>query len=158
MTALARRRGDYVPWLFAAGFAVVVLVNAVMIWLAVSSFSGLYSANARQHGLRYNDVIAEQVARDALGWTVAVTWMASAGRLQVDVRDAAGLPLTGARVSASLVRPVERRRPISVPMPPRDGGRYEAEVQLPVRGNWDVDVVVEHDGHRWASTRRMILQ
>jgi hypothetical protein len=36
-------RSRYIPWLFVAGFAVVIAVNATMIWFAVGSFSGLYT-------------------------------------------------------------------------------------------------------------------
>ena len=47
-------RGRYIPWLFVGGFAIVIAVNAVMIWFAVGSFSGLYSDRAREVGLHYN--------------------------------------------------------------------------------------------------------
>ena len=35
-----------------------------MIWLAVGSFSGLYTSKPRERGLAYNAVIAEQAQRD----------------------------------------------------------------------------------------------
>jgi nitrogen fixation protein FixH len=65
-----------VPWLFVAGFALVIAVNGTMMWLAISSFSGLYSDHARDRGVHYNQVMAEQRARDALGWTVEASWQA----------------------------------------------------------------------------------
>jgi hypothetical protein len=39
-----------------------------------------------------------------------------------------------------------------------DGGRFAGHVDLPARGNWDVDIVVEHRGERYALTRRMFLR
>ena len=45
-TALASR-SRYIPWLFVAGFALVIAVNGTMIWFAVGLFSGLYTPKPR---------------------------------------------------------------------------------------------------------------
>ena len=72
--------------------------------------------------------------------------------------DAAEQPLAGARVTASLVRPVEQRPPIALALAPVDIGRFVARIDLPAHGNWDIDIVVECAGQRYAATRRMFLQ
>ncbi|HZX85474.1 MAG TPA: FixH family protein, partial [Reyranella sp.] len=92
MTAIASR-SRYIPWLFVGGFAVVVAVNATMIWFAVGSFSGLYTQKPRDRGLHYNQVLAQQQQRDALGWRVETAWRADSGRLEVAVFDSDGRPL-----------------------------------------------------------------
>jgi nitrogen fixation protein FixH len=158
MSATLVSRGRYIPWLFVAGFALVVTVNATMIWLAVGSFSGLYTSKPRERGLHYNDVVADQRTRDALGWRAEASWDAEANRLQIAVFDAARQPLAGALVSATLVRPVEKRPPLALTVSPVDIGRYAASVDLAERGNWDLDIVVEHGGKRYAITRRIFLR
>ena len=158
MTTALASRSRYIPWLFVAGFAVVVGVNAIMITFAVGSFSGLYTPKPRERGLHYNDVVAEQKTRDALGWRIETTWRAETGQLALSVSDAAGRPLSGAVVSAELVRPVEKRPPVAVTLATIDAGKYVGFVDLPVRGNWDLDVVVERDGDRFAQTRRLFLK
>lgn len=158
MAATLVSRGRYIPWLFAAGFALVVAVNATMIWLAVGSFSGLYTPKPRERGLHYNDIVAEQRTRDVLGWRVETHWQTQADRLEIAVFDAAGQPLAGARVFATLVRPVEKRPPLAVVLSAVDVGRFAVPVDLPARGNWDVDIVVERAGERYAHTRRMFLR
>lgn len=158
MAATLTSRDRYIPWLFVAGLALVVAVNATMIWLAVGSFSGLYTAKPRERGLHYNDVVADQKTRDALGWCVAAQWQAEANRLEIAVFDATKQPLAGALVAATLVRPVEKRPPLPVALTAIDIGRYAASVDLPERGNWDVDIVVEHGGKHYAVTRRMFLR
>ena len=80
------------------------------------------------------------------------------GRLEVAVFDAAGQPLAGARVSAELIRPVEKRPPLAVALAAIDLGRFAGSVDLPERGNWDLDIVVEQGGDRYALTRRMFLK
>ena len=158
MTALGQRRGAYIPWIFVAGFGVIIAVNAIMIWFAVSSFSGLYSINPRERGLHYNDVLARHQQRDALGWKLDVAWQPATGRMEIDLHDASEQPLAGARVTANLVRPVEKRAPIALALEPVDIGRFVARVELPAHGNWDVDIEVECAGQRYAATRRVFLQ
>ena len=57
-----------------------------------------------------------------------------------------------------LVRPVEKRQPLSIALEATDIGRFTGHLDLPERGNWDLDVVVERDGERYALTRRMFLK
>ncbi len=162
MTAAAAtataRRDRHIPWLFVLGFAIVFAVNGTMIWLAVGSFSGLYTPQPRDRGLHYNDIVAAQQARDALGWRVASLWHPENDRLELMLTDRAGAPLAGARVTVELVRPAEKGLPLGVAMAAVDGGRHEGHVMLPARGNWDVDIVVERDGERFAQTQRMFLK
>jgi nitrogen fixation protein FixH len=158
MTTALAGRSRYIPWLFVAGFVVVIAVNAMMIWLAIGSFSGLYTPKPRDIGLRYNAVIAEGRARDALGWHVEARWLAEKSSLEIAVTDATSRPLPGARMTVELVRPVERRPPLPVEMSAIDIGRFAGQVDLPERGSWDVDIVVERGGERFALTRRMFLQ
>lgn len=149
---------SFVPWLFVAGFAVVIAVNGIMMWLAIGSFSGLYSDHARERGVHYNQVMAEQRTRDALGWIVVPSWQADGGVLGLKVRDAAGKPLAGAVASIELIRPAERRAPIDVALSDLGDGRFAGRVALPERGNWDADIVIEAGGHRFALTKRLFLQ
>ena len=156
--AVERSNRSYIPWIFVAGMTIVVAVNAVMIWLAVGSFSGLYTNKPRERGLAYNEIIAEQARRDALGWRIDATWRPEANRLEVVLLDADGKPLAPSRLTAELVRPVERRAPLPVALVPTDIGRFAAELVLPERGNWDLDIVIERGAERFAITRRMFLK
>lgn len=158
MTVAVAHRSRYIPWLFVGGLAITVAVNGVMVWFAVSSFSGLYTPRPRDIGLRYNDIIAEQKARDALGWRIEAAWDPPSKGLEVHVFDASGQPLSGARVAVELVRPVERMAPLDVAMAATDIGRFAGHIDLPERGNWDLDIVVERGKQRYALTRRMFLQ
>jgi nitrogen fixation protein FixH len=149
---------SFVPWLFVAGFAIVIAVNGTMMWLAIGSFSGLYSDHARERGVHYNQVMAEQKSRDALGWTVVPSWQANGGVLGLEVSDADGKPLAGAIATIELVRPAERRAPIDVALSDFGDGRFAGRVALPERGSWDADIVIEAGGRRFALTKRLFLQ
>jgi nitrogen fixation protein FixH len=158
MSATVANRSRYIPWLFVGGFALVVAVNATMIWFAVGSFAGLYTPKPRDRGLHYNQILAEQQRRDALGWHVEAAWRPETGRLEIAVFDADGQPLAPSRLMAELVRPVEKRPPIGIALAATDIGRFAGHVDLPERGNWDLDIVVERGSERYALTRRMFLR
>lgn len=151
-------RSSYIPWLFVAGFGLVFAVNGAMVWLAVSSFSGLYGNGARDREYHYNHVIAEQKARDALGWKVNAKWRAEEGRLLVDVVQADGSGLAGARINAQLVRPAEKLEPLPLKFSELGDGRFAAHVDLPKRGNWDLDILVVAHGRDFAITQRLFLK
>jgi nitrogen fixation protein FixH len=160
MSLLTARHKSFsiVPWLFVAGFALVIAVNGTIMWFAIGSFSGLYSTHARDRGMRYNRVVAEQQARDALGWTVEATWQAEVHRLELAVKDAGGRPIDGAAVGVELIRPAEKRPPVRFTMEPLGDGRFAATVALPARGNWDADIVVDAGSRRFAITKRLFLR
>lgn len=158
MTPTDVTRSRYIPWLFVAGFAIVFAVNATMIGLAVGSFSGLYTPKPRDRGLHYNEILAAQQTRDALGWRVEPTWRPDSDRLEIAVFDRAGQPLAGARVAVALVRPSEKGAVLGVEVVAVDVGRHAGHVTLPARGNWDLDISVEQGGQRFAQTRRMFLR
>lgn len=156
-TAIAFR-ARHIPWIFVAGFAVVIAVNATMICFAVGSFSGLYADRPRETGLRYNAVLARQKARDALGWTIVATWSARAHRIEIAATGRDGRPLADAVARLELVRPAEKRPPLPVALDAVGGGRFAGTVALPERGNWDLDITVEQGGERYGVTRRMFLE
>lgn len=154
----SRRRFSIVPWLFVAGFAIVIAVNGTMTWLAIDSFSGLYSNKPRDRGLRYNQIVAEQRERDALGWKIETSWQAHDGTFGLTVADRDGTPPSGATVMVELVRPTEKRAPLRIAMTDLGGGRFSGAIGLPARGNWDADIVILSEGRRFAVTRRLFLQ
>lgn len=154
----ATARSSYIPRLFVAGFAIVFLVNGLMIWLAVGSFSGLYGNGARDREAKYNDVIAQQKVQDALGWKIGAKWQPAQNRLQIDLVEANGTPLQHATITALLIRPAEKRPSLPLEFDDLGSGRFEARVALPARGNWDLDILVVANGQSFAQTKRLFLQ
>ena len=79
-------------------------------------------------------------------------------RIEIDISDRNGQPLDRARVTIEFVRPAEKRASISVALGVVGPARFAGYVDLPARGNWDLDIVIESDGQRYAATRRMFLK
>ncbi|MBL8839830.1 MAG: FixH family protein [Alphaproteobacteria bacterium] len=147
------RRGRWIPWTFVFGFAVVVAVNATMITYAVTSFSGLATANPYERGLAYNRVLEEQDRQAALGWTLAPAFAAgragtNAGEITLRATRADGTPLAGLSVTVELTRPLEAIAPIDLALREVGEGVYRAGVTLPRGGQWDLHVIATAGGDR----------
>jgi nitrogen fixation protein FixH len=156
--------GRFYPWIFVAAMGLVVLVNAGMIWFAVSTFTGLSTEDPYDKGLAFNRTLAAAETQAALGWQVDVDAAASpAGAaptvtLAVAFRDRAGRMLDGLQVRAFLVRPTSAGHDRAVDLAAAGEGRYRATAALALRGEWLLTIVASKDKETWQSTRRIHLR
>jgi len=141
-------RGRHVLLAMLAMFGLVIAVNAVFVTLAIGTFTGVTTTNPFQEGLAYNEVLAARDAQRDLGWQgkVALARLGDgADRITVRFSDADGQPLTGLELSGALRRPTHAGMDQALAWRETGPGRYETEVALPARGNWDL-VMAAHDG------------
>jgi nitrogen fixation protein FixH len=155
------RRSQWIPFAFVGFFVVVLATNAVMMWLAFTTWTGLETENAYQKGLAYNHTLAEARAQAALGWQVETGFVEQeGGRLGIELAlaDRYGTPLENAVVSARLVRPTSEGHDLPVALERHLGNRYGAEVALPLAGQWEAQLTVEAAGGVWRGARRVFLR
>ena len=152
--------GRWIPWAFVAGFALVIAVNAALIWFAVGSFSGLAEAHPYQAGLAYNHTLAEARAQEALGWKadLSVTPTSAPGEVRVaaSILDSAGHAIDGAMVEAAFVRPAAKGHDRTALLAPESDGRYAATVPLGLKGQWEIRLAVQSGGRSWQSIQRVM--
>lgn len=135
---------NWIPWIFIGGFGIVLIVNAVLVTLALTTFSGVETRHAYKTGLAYNTVLEADAAQAARGWDVAVVYISqedALGRMELSIRDGAGRGIEGLDVLAQLRRPTHTAEDHDVILQSMGGGVYEAQLRLPFAGQWDVDVV-----------------
>lgn len=92
-------------------FAVIFLANAVFLWLAISSFSGIEATSAYKAGQTFASDKAMAEAQAERGWKVS-TEIVRAGTgadVRLSARDIAGAPVGGVRFLAVFKRPGRRR-------------------------------------------------
>lgn len=154
-------RDLWIPKLIVAGFALVVIVNGIMVYVAMASFTGLQTEGYYQRGLDYNDVLASEAAEKKLGWSVTID-VAETGKdrvhLSVRAADKAGNPLNGASVRVRLVRPVQAGHDMDVTLAAEGDGLYAAEVKLPMRGQWDILAQISHPSGNYSTAKRIVTQ
>ncbi|MGF1626362.1 MAG: FixH family protein [Alphaproteobacteria bacterium] len=155
------RRGRWIPWAFVGFFAVVFAVNGVMLTFALGTFNGLSVDGAYDRGLAYNETLAEYEAERALGWHLSVDIEQDAGGvgdLMVTAVDRAGVPLTGATMTASLLRPTQDGFDQVLPLAETAVGVYGRRVTLPLPGQWVVRIDAVRDEDSFRVERRMTLR
>ncbi len=159
--AKERRGGHWIPWAFGAFFLVVLIANGTMVYIGMTTWTGLVSTNYYEEGRTYNRNIAAAEAQAALGWQVAAEARLTRGfegALTVDVRDRRGRPIADASVTARFIRPTSEGSDFSVDLAAAGDGRYRAAFTLPLTGLWDIHLDITRGDDRFVTTRRVILR
>ena len=156
----ASDQARWIPAIFIAGMALVVAVNGVMVWLALSSWSGLAVPAPYQRGLDYNRVLAAVAEQESLGWAIAATFSTtrrgeSSGAVIVTIRDRDGQPLSDLNLSGRLVRPLAEAGDIPLELRPAGAGRYAAAVSAPRPGQWELRLVARQARLAHQSSHRL---
>jgi nitrogen fixation protein FixH len=142
-------------------FAVVAGVNAVMMSAAITTFSGVETANSYQAGVTFAREEAAAEAQQARHWRVTAALRPAAGgptQIELSARDAENQPLTGIAAAVVLIHPNDRRLDRAVAMQADGAGRFRGVATLPP-GQWDLVIELARDGERlFRSKERVILR
>ena len=148
--ASGRFTGRHMALVMCGFFGVVVAVNGLLANLAVATFSGVVVENAYVASQGFNRMLGAARADAALGWTLDLA-RGPDGAVRFTLGDAAGAPISGARVLARADHPLGARRP-PVMLAPREVAPGIYEARLP-GGRWHVAVEVRAGGQVWHGER-----
>lgn len=126
--------GAKILGIFAAFYAVIITVNLVLAYQAVSTFPGLETANSYVASQTFDD---DRAAQEALGWTADAR--IEGQELVLAMMDTAGMPAEVASVEGVFGRPTSVRddqRPEFV----FDGAVWRASVET-MPGQWNLRLV-----------------
>ncbi|MCW5750556.1 MAG: FixH family protein [Alphaproteobacteria bacterium] len=159
----ARKRRSLIPLAFFLPMAVVVLVNGLLVFFAVSTWQGLVVEKPYEKGLAYNQALERKMRAERLGWSLELGFVPTgaapgAGEVAARIHGAAGETLPGLAVEARISRPVENLAPIVLELPYRGEGRFAAPVVLPLPGQWDVEIVASNGIDRLDGRRRIFVR
>jgi nitrogen fixation protein FixH len=144
-----------------AFFGVITVMNVVMITLAVGTFPGVEVDSAYRAGLDYPHELASAQAQAERHWQVGAHTVRHADgvvTIAVDVRDAAGAPVSGLGARAILKRPSDAALDRTAELSDRGSGRYAGEAEGAAAGVYDLVVDLEGAaGTQFRSVNRVIL-
>lgn len=159
-----RADGWWYPWIFVGGMAFVVLVNGIMVFFALNTWTGLETVGHYQKGLEYNRDLAAAKAQAALGWTFKLdaTPTASSGKSRdIDLRltfsDRDGRPLDGLDISVLLIRPTHEGFDREIRLQPAGRGLYTAQATLPLPGQWTARILAARGNAEFQDVKRLRL-
>lgn len=149
--------GRHVLFAMLAFFGVIIAVNSTFIYLALTTWTGLSTENAYQRGVDYNDVLDAAARQRALGWTGVVSY--GEGRLSLTVTDRQGFPVDNLTFKVDIRRPTNADFDRTLDLAFSGAGTYEAELTLPLLGQWDARAIGETpDGQRFEIVERLWLK
>ncbi len=155
------RRGSWIPWIFLAGFGVVLLANGIMVYVAATTWTGIAVNRAYDKGLTYNRNLEAAARQEALGWSVSLaTEMRSAlvGTVEVALADGNGAPLSRAEVVVAFERPTHEGYDFAVELVASGAGTYQAPFTAPLPGVWDLRLVATRGAERVVTTERVVIR
>ncbi len=153
LTGASKR--SIIPYLFFGFFGIVVLVNGVMIWLAITTFSGLETESAYIKGINYNETLAAEARQNELGWQAEIAL--NRDKISVELRDQDGDLLEPQSVVAKLVRPSDSSMDQTVVLNQVAAGQYSANLPPLQQGLWEVRAQIDHANERFFATDRLIV-
>ncbi|MFN0262465.1 FixH family protein [Tepidamorphus sp. 3E244] len=126
-------------------FAVIFAANAVFLWLAISSFSGIEETSAYKAGQTFARDRAEASAQAERGWQVSteIERNGAGASLSLSARDHDGAPLRGIAFTAIFLRPADDGGDHVVTMVEREAGIYRGAVEEIIDGQWMVEITGE---------------
>lgn len=148
-------RGRWIPWVFVAGFGVVVAVNVVLITAAVGTFTGTTTKGAYNRGLEYSEVLAEAARQRALGWRGTISRADAAVLVSLRLPDGTPLP-ADAVVTGMLQRPLERTA-LPLDFQPVGPGGWRAPAEVPAAGAWEAVLTVMRGADHYELRERLIF-
>ncbi len=149
-------RDRYLWVVFPLMFLVVLAANGALVFYALSTWPGLAYDNASERGRKFNQVLAEEERESALGWKFAIGYLD--GAVVVEARDREGRSLTDLNMEGTLVRPLGASSDAKLAFRPAGPGRYDAPVELPLKGQWEVRLTAERMGERAHDANRFIVR
>ena len=136
---MAELTGRHVLAITVSAFTVIIGVNLLLAYKAVSTFPGLEVDNSYVASQGFN---ARKAAQEALGWHLAPSY--AAGRVDLAFTDRNGLPVAVTELEVLIGRTtstMDDARPVFVAM----GEVYTTELPL-ARGKWMVKVTARSLG------------
>jgi nitrogen fixation protein FixH len=121
---MAEITGRHVAVFTVGAFGIIIAVNLVMAWKAVSTFPGLEVSNSYVASQEFD---TRRAAQEALGWTLDASY--DQGRARVAFADAQGNPVRVDTLSVLIGRTTEAREDVT-PDFAYAGDAYEARVAL----------------------------
>lgn len=127
--------GRHVLFVTVSAFALIIGVNVLMAWKAISTFPGLEVKNSYVASQTFD---ADRAAQEALGWVLTPEYDAATQELRLAFTDKGGQPVLLRDLDVLVGRPTEvaeDQRPGFA----RDAGVYVAKAAL-TEGKWMLQV------------------
>lgn len=149
-----KKSDKWIPYYFIPFFLVVAVVNAVFVYIAVHSFTGVVTETPYESGLAYNKTIEAAETAKSLNLQQSVSF--ANGQLKWIIHLSDGQPLDNAVVHATFIRAVQAGYDFERNLTQKDKGIYTVDVLPPLAGAWTAKLEATWDKQHYVTTYRFI--
>lgn len=150
------KRAKFIPWLIVLFFVVIAVADAIFVYIATSTHTGVVTNQAYEKGLAYNEVLAKVGEQEDLGWSVDVH-IDEGRQLLVSVKDQKNQVIQGAQVKVYFFRPTMQGFDMQKKLT-ENNGRYTTTFDLPLKGQWEVRVAILWNKQNYQIHKRVLIQ
>jgi nitrogen fixation protein FixH len=150
----------WIPWVFVAAMGVVIAVNGALVYFALGSRSAVVGNSPFEEGRRFAQILARQNAQNEQNWQVAAGYFGDLhqGRIEIELRDAAGKPIDNAQVLVRVIRPVGHLPGEALTLQGQGNGRYANSYTMAAAGQWDLLIEITGAGAGFSSQKRIVVK
>ena len=147
-----RPRSWWYPCIIVGGMVIVIIVNGLLAFFALDSWTGIETENHYTKGLNFDSNINGAKRQQMLGWTLQPHFdyapigldKTRPANLTVTAKDHTGTPLDTLTIRVQLIRPTHEGFDQTVPLTLLGDGVYGGDVVLPLPGQWEVRILAQH--------------
>ncbi|WP_341197293.1 FixH family protein [Hyphomonas chukchiensis] len=157
-------KGHHVLFWMMGFFGLMLVVNGVFLWAAITSFPGEDVHHSYLQGIHFNDKLSAQAHQEKMGWRSEVGLLTSddGDVLVCRILGPDGNPLPTGPVTAEIRRAATQNSDIVLTLAPVGGGEYRASLPLLAEGAWHVIIGTDiRDGDTevpFQAVKKIILQ
>lgn len=155
---ISKKYGKKVLLSFILFFLTFIIVDAIFAYISIKTNPGVAVEQAYEKGLNYNQTLEEAEEQSKLGWNVELQYLAQKSQISLNLTDKNNKPITGAKISFNLSRPLQAGFESSLQANQAGAGLYLAEAKFPMKGNWQVDAIVEVSGKKFYKSEKIIVE
>lgn len=151
------REGHLWPWGLGLVLAVTMAGNLWVMHVARSDASFAVEPDYYRRALAWDSTRAQEARNATLGWQLEADLVPTGdgrARLEVQLRDAAGTPVTGATVAVEATHNARAADIVRATLDPGPWGGYSAELAAARRGLWQLRFEVSRGTERFTATLR----
>ncbi len=147
-------RDKHILFYFIAFFLLIIVVNSVFAYLAVTTRTGLVVDNPYERGLDYNQTLRKATLQPELNQNVQY----NDGVLLWTLANKDNIPLDNATVTARIIRQVHDGYDFDITLEHRGGGIYETVLDLPMKGAWLAKLSSKWNNNQYQTTHEFIAK
>ncbi len=149
-----KKSDKWIPYYFIPFFLIVAIVNAIFVYIAVHSFTGVVTETPYESGLAYNKTLETAEIEASLHLQQSVAF--ENGQLKWTIYLPDGKPLNNAVVHATFIRAVQAGYDFERDLTNNGKGVYTVEVLPPLAGAWTAKLEATWDKQHYTTTYRFI--